>query len=491
MSPSIRSRLLPRLQDIFFISFFLAILLLGGRMLNLDGDFPRHLLTGKYILENRTVPTTELFIHPYLNRHSVSHASEWISDLIFYSTYSIAGLAGVVVLSATVLASTFTLLYNKLSTRLNLRIPILVIVAWGAAATSLNWALRPHLFSMLLLSIWLIWADDLRRGEKISIWKFPLLMLLWSNMHGEFIAGLLVLLAYAVGWAIDHVLDPEQTNLGIGKDLWVALLLSASISVINPGGIGPWVGILGFVNNPYLMSRMMEANAPNFQMPELRIFFGLLAFSIFLLTIKKEKLSAGQGLLLAGFSAMGLMAIRNIHLYGIAAPFVLAGTLAKTTNIPLVSRIESTLQKVEGQIKGVFWPVITVIGLSLFIITNSTAKNFYQFTPPMFPVQAVEWLEKNPQQGKMFNDLNWGGYLALHLWPEQLTFVDSMADVTGEVTMQYETIITLADGWLEIFDQYDIQWVIVESNSSIAKELEFGQHWNVIYKDNTAIILHK
>ena len=57
-------------------------------MLNLDGDFPRHLLTGKYILENRTVPTTELFIHPYLHRPNVSHSSEWLSDVIFYATYS-------------------------------------------------------------------------------------------------------------------------------------------------------------------------------------------------------------------------------------------------------------------------------------------------------------------------------------------------------------------------------------------------------------------
>jgi hypothetical protein len=62
MKSSFLMRLLPRIQDMFFISLFVAVLLLGQRMLNLDGDFPRHLLTGKYILENRTIPTTELFI---------------------------------------------------------------------------------------------------------------------------------------------------------------------------------------------------------------------------------------------------------------------------------------------------------------------------------------------------------------------------------------------------------------------------------------------
>lgn len=489
MKSNLRLWFLPRIQDIFFISIFIAVLLLGQRMLNLDGDLPRHLLTGKYILETRSFPTTEPFIHPYFNQPYVPH--EWLTDVIFYITYTYAGLAGTVALSALLIASTFAVLYNKLSTRLSLRIPIFMIVAWGAIATSLNWAVRPHLVSMFLLAIWLVWADDLRRGEKIPLWWLPVFMLAWSNLHGEFIAGILVLLAYSVGWGMDYLLDPANTSLSAGKNIWLALLLSILASLLNPGGIGPWVSILGFVNNQYLMSRMMEANTPNFQMPEMRVLLGLLAISIFLLAIKKEKLSAGQGLLLAGFSAMSLIAVRNIHLYGVVAPFVLAETLEVSRNFRLIDRLEVTLQNVEGKIKGIIWPVLTVISLSAFVITNNTMQRFYQFNPPMFPVQAVEWLERNPQQGKMFNELNWGGYLALHLWPEQLTFVDSMADTSGEVTMQYEIVITLADGWQDIFEQYDIEWAIIESKSPLAQALENEQHWRILYEDDTSIILRK
>jgi hypothetical protein len=489
MKTNLPLRLLPRIQDIFFISIFIAVLLLGQRMLNLDGDLPRHLLTGRYILENRTVPTTEPFIHPYLNQPYVSH--EWLADVILFTIYKYAGLAGIVALSAFLLASTFTLLYSKLSIRLSLRIPIFIIIAWGAIATSLNWATRPHLISMFLLAIWLTWADDLRRGEKIPFWRFPVFMLIWSNVHGEFIAGILVLLAYSVGWIMDYLLDPANTSLGAGKNIWLAFLLSAAVSLINPGGIGPWISILGFVNNQYLMSRMVEANTPNFQTPEMRILLGLLTISIFLLAIKKEKLSAGQGLLLAGFSAMSLIAVRNIHLYGVVAPFILAETLGEARKIHLIDRLETTLQNIEGRIKGIIWPVITVITLSAFVVTNPAAQNFYQFDPPAFPVQAVKWLEDNPQQGKMFNELNWGGYLALHLWPEQLTFIDSMADVSGEVTMQYEKSITLANGWQDIFEQHNIEWAIIESNSPLAQALENEYHWRVLYEDGTSIILRK
>jgi hypothetical protein len=316
-------------------------------------------------------------------------------------------------------------------------------------------------------------------------------MLLWSNLHGEFIAGILVLLAYSVGWVIDYLFDPANTDLRVGKNIWLTLVFSSLASLINPGGIGPWMGILGFINNKYLMSRMLEANAPNFQLPEMRVLLGLLAISILLLAIKKNKLSAGQGLLLAGFSSMSLIAVRNIHLYGIVAPFVLAETLIGTRNIRLIERLEITLQNVEDRIKGILWPLITTICLSVLVITNIAAQKFYQFLPSMFPVKAVEWLEKNPQQGKMFNELNWGGYLALHLWPGQLTFIDSMADVTGEVTMQYETVVTLASGWQDILKQHNIEWVVVECDSVLARELESKYQWNVLYKDENSVVLRK
>jgi hypothetical protein len=316
-------------------------------------------------------------------------------------------------------------------------------------------------------------------------------MILWANLHGEFIAGILVLIAYFAGWVFDFLTDRDHANANLGKRLFLALILSAIASLINPGGIGPWTGILGFVNNQYLMSRMLEANSPNFQIPEMKVLLGLLALSIFLLAIKKERLSAGKGFLLAGFTALCLMATRNIHLYGIAAPFVLAESLSFSKDLPLLGRLESTLDAVEGRIRGAAWPALIAILLGGFAIYSPVLKPFFQFSPQTFPVQAVTWLENNPQQGKMFNELDWGGYLALHLWPGQLTFIDSMADVTGEVTLEYEKVITLSADWQGIFKKYDITWVIINSNSDLASRLETEFNWEVLYKDNTAVILHR
>jgi hypothetical protein len=488
MKPPTARQFLPGLQDILFITIFLSVLLVGQRMLNLDGDLPRHLLMGETILQRHSIPTTELFIYPYHGQKYTPH--EWLTDLIFSVTVSYWGLAGLILVCAFLLSATFTVLYNSLSNRLQLRIPILLLTIWGAMAASINWAARPHLVSMLLLAIWLIWSDRLYRGEEVSLWRFPVLMLLWANLHGEFIAGILVLFAYSFGWMMEYVFDRSNTHIATGKKLWLVLVLSIIASLINPSGTGSWTTMVGFVNDRYLMSRMLEANSPNFQNPDMYVALGLLCFSVVVLAIKKDRLSVGQGFLLAGFTALALTATRNVHLYAVVAPFVLGEAIGFVKGHPVLERFEAVFQNIEDGRKGLSLTAVTaVVLISVFILRGET-QNFYQFSEPAFPVRAVQWLEENPQQGRMFNDLNWGGYIANHLWPTQLTFVDSMADTTGKVTRDYETILALHNGWQELINHYQIQWAIVQPQSQIARALiEMG--WITVYADDTSVILTK
>ena len=227
--------LIPRIQDIFFISIFLAVLMLGNRMLNMDGDLPRHILVGQVIAQTKEIPVTEPFAYPYQNIPYISH--EWLSDLLFYGIYSLTGLSGMIVASATILATAFYLLFRYSVERFGLRIPLLFLFLIGAATTSIHWIVRPHLLSMLMLAIWLIMTDRLRQGERTPIWGFPVLMMLWSNLHGEFIAGILVLFAYAAGWTWDFIFDRQNVDIVIGKKLWLALLLSTIACLLTPSGI--------------------------------------------------------------------------------------------------------------------------------------------------------------------------------------------------------------------------------------------------------------
>jgi hypothetical protein len=481
---------LPGLQDILFISIFLAVMLLGPIMLNMDGDLPRHLLTGKVILETKTVPKTEPFVYPYQEKPFVSHSHDWLSDSSFYWVYKSAGLPGLVILSALVLAATFSIVYTYISKQSNLRLFSLFLVVWGAAATSLNWVTRPFLFSMLFLAVWLTWLDKLSQNEKIRLWYFPALILVWSNMHGEFIAGFLALFAYAAGWLWDYLFNRNYAILQVGKNLLIVAGISFLASLINPGGLNPWKSLLGFVNNSYLMSRMYEARQPDFSRPEFLVLLGLLSFSIFLLAAKTQKISTAQAILLAGFSGMSLIAGRNIHLYGIVAPFVLAGAIRVDNIGGFLFRLENTLSHMEQRIRGNVWPLLITVAVGVMVLSSQSLQSIYKFSPVFFPIQAVNWLQGNPQQGKMFNEINWGGYLAMYLWPDHSVFADSMADTTGELTYEYESVITLSPQWAKILSKYQIEWAVIQTSSELAKMLE-KEGWEVIYTDQTASIFRK
>lgn len=188
---------LPHMDALLFIILFLSTLTLGPRMLNIDGDLPRHLLMGKAVLENGTPPTQEIFSYPYENRSYIPH--EWLAGVIYYLMFLVFGLNGVVFLAGMLIAATFGAIYSEaLRNNAGKVVPFLLLML-GAIVTSIHWVARPHLFTMLFLAIWLVLVDRLSRGIAIKIWIFPALILIWANMHAEFIASFLILAAYTAG----------------------------------------------------------------------------------------------------------------------------------------------------------------------------------------------------------------------------------------------------------------------------------------------------
>lgn len=453
-------------------------------MLNIDGDLPRHLLMGKYILETGTPPTQEIFSYPYEGEPYVSH--EWLAGLLYYLSYILFGLNGVILLASLLIATTFTILYSEAVKQNGESFPVFLLVLLGAAVTSIHWIPRPHLFTMLFLGIWLVLTERLSRDIPPKPWMFPALMLFWGNIHAEFVAGFLTLLACIAGWLWESIFARQSLNLQTGRNLLLITLTSFLATLINPAGLKTWETILDYVNNSYLMSRITETRPPDFTQPEYLPLLILLVFSVLLLIIRRNKFTHAHIFLILGFGMMSLLSARNAHLFGVVAPCVLANGLRGISSFQPFKRIESLISQVESQINGGMLPIILTVAISIIFLAR--AGDFNRFEPTVFPVDAVGWLKDNPQSGRMFNAFDWGGYMLFHLWPEQKVFIESQTDVRGELTREYEKVVTLRSDWQEVFAQYDIAWVIVPPQWELAKELiDLG--WEIAYQDQTAIIL--
>lgn len=486
-SASIINYLLPRMRDLLFLVIFAAALAAGWRTLNNDGDLPRHLLMGRVIVETHTVPRQEIFSFVYEGRPYVAH--EWLADVIYYLFYAALGLKGVVLLTALLIASAFFVLYSALASEFNERLVMLILTLWGLVITYPFWVARPLLFSIFFLALWLVLTDRISRGGKVNFWILPGLMILWGNIHAEFVAGFLVLLAYMAGWFWDYLFNRKGLDRQVIKKLAGIFAVSMAASLINPFGWDTWRTILSYLGNKYLMSTILETKPPDFSSPAFLVELLLIIASILLFALKTERLRSGPAFLLAGFTVLAMTSGRNMHLYGVVAPFVLAGPAIEIANFSFLKKSASAMMQIEKKLKGLIWPAATVL-ISLGLLISGKLGKDYMIDPKLFPVDAVRWLKTNPQSGHMFNNFIWGGYMVWRLWPEQKDFIDSQSDLSGEATKYYLTVEKLEPGWQEVLARYDVKWVIMPVNSDLSLEL-VKDGWNVLYKDQTAIVLRQ
>ncbi|MCK4488992.1 MAG: hypothetical protein KAU23_01970, partial [Anaerolineales bacterium] len=92
--PGIAAVLIPRIGEILFIAIFIALIGLGPKLMNVDGDLGRHITLGDYIISSRSIPTRDVFSHTKLGDPLTPH--EWLADVIFALAHRAAGLDGIV-----------------------------------------------------------------------------------------------------------------------------------------------------------------------------------------------------------------------------------------------------------------------------------------------------------------------------------------------------------------------------------------------------------
>lgn len=484
--------LLPRLQDILFVATLVASFLLGPRMFGIDSDLGRHLAIGEHILNTRTIPTEDIFSHTMTGTERPPY--EWLTQVFFALAHRVAGLDGVALVVSLVIAVTFTFLYIQATKYSRLPITSLILTILAMSASSLHWLPRPHVMTFLFLALLLERLETLQRGADVPIWQFPLLMLLWVNLHGGFIFGFFVWLAYLAGWVWDKWIKKSDPDNTIWRQLLRGFLLAGIASTLTPGGLGSWRAVLNN-RSRFILSQTVETMPPDMGQAGTWPFFLLVALSIVFLLMARKQAKTSHIFLLGGMAGLGFFMARNIPLFAIAAVPVLsiwAKEPLRTWNKWIT--FEERITELQKPIQGVFWPVLLGLGCITLIVGRQAVRKdaLFHFDQRVFPTQAVEWLEEHPQSGKMFNEFNWGGYLLYRLWPYQRVFLDSQTDFYGEALMrEYEQILTASEGWENILAFYDVSWTILSHDARLSGILQERADWEMIYEDETAIIMRK
>jgi hypothetical protein len=490
--------LMPRLEDVLFIAVMLLVVMLGPRLLNVDGDLGRHLTVGQYILQTGRIPTADIFSHTMSGENLTPH--EWLTEVVFALVYRVLGLDSIVLLSAIVLALTFWLTYRAAVRRSGLGLAALALTLLAVSASSLHWLARPHLFTLLLVVAWTDGLERIARGERIAWWRQPLIMLGWANLHGAFVFGFVIWLAYAVDWAWRvWRTPPGEPRPRHGRQLALVLGLSLAATLVNPVGMRLWATSVGYAGNAYLVGHTAEYLSPNFHDVSTWPFLLMILASPWMMAAGRRPLEGRSLLLLLGWTGLGLYSVRHVAVYAVIAAPILAEALAGALRGTMVGEAwlkrESRVGELDARFRGGLWPAVCVLAVGALMalgVRLTPVPGGNSFSSRVFPVQAMDWAIANPPGNRVFNYFPWGGYLLFRAWPDVTVFIDGQTDFYGEgLTREYETVITLAEGWEQILARYDVDWVIMPTDSRLVRALRQDDGWAEAYADATAVVLQR
>ncbi len=486
---------LPRLEYVLLAALFWSVAANGPKLLNFDGDLPRHLLLGQLIRETRSVPTTDTFSFRTEGFPSIPH--EWLSQVILSLSNDLLGLSGVVLLTTLLVTLVWAVVYREAARRSNGLFITLFVSALGIAVSMIHVLPRPHLFTYLFTALWIMVLERIMDNKLRLWWLLPAIMVVWVNLHGMFVLGIIIWGIYLVGSWLEYPSRSWFSQLST-KSLLIGGFLSVLATFFSPSGLHIWSTIASLGSNAYITSRIPEYQSANFHIPETWPFILLLILTIIGLARNGTKTAWTHVLLTGAFAAIALYTSRMLPLFAIVVVPITARNLSELIRQEFPNSryiaIEKNFSAINEMSNGWIWLLVVVIAVTAIFRSGQAIdpeNKGNTFDPAFFPVQAVNWLNSNPQEGHMLNEFDWGGYLLLKLSPRQQIFMDGHTHIYGEtLTREYETVMAQYEGWQKILDKYQIRWGVMRTKSSMVHALT-AMNWEILYQDDTATILRR
>jgi hypothetical protein len=510
--------LVPSGADLFFvvILFSLSCGPFSVRLLN-DAGIGWHIRNGEQILRTHTISHTDVFSST-MSGHTW-YAWEWLYDVVIAALHHWLGLNGVVFFTALVIAATFSI-----ALRVGLKhgggLPntmALLVLSIGAA--SIHFLARPHVLSWLLAVIWFQLLDSDANApsprEFHGLLWYPLLMLFWTNLHGGFLLGLVLLALYGGGGLIEFVFSREGKDRRLIHDklnyFAAAGLLSFAASLINPFGYKLYSHIYEYLTNRFLMDHIDEFLSPNFHGGAQQCFAAILLVTLVAIASARERLTPARVLVVVFAAYSGLYSSRNLPVSSILLTLIIAPILSRAVANAAESRAAvSPLRKIFGRIssfsnrmdlmessfRGHMWAVLAVIlGVAICVHGGKVGSQQWmnsRFGSERFPVEATSVIASRGIRDPIFCPDYWGGYLIYRLYPQSKVVIDDRHDLYGEKFLeQYLQTVHVGPGWNELLDRQRVNWVLAPTQSSLANILKESPQWKMDYEDRTARLFER
>jgi hypothetical protein len=403
------------------------------------------------------------------------------------------GIAGIAVAFGIITWVGFVLIYRTARGGSQPYIIAGLAVALGAAAGGPIWGPRAQMITFVFACLELMWLAGYLQGRSRAINWFPLLMVLWANLHGGWVIGFaflgVALLSEGIQFALNRSEPSHRAHL---KRLGLIFAASVGAVAVTPHGLGLYAYPFQTQGSVAQQRLIVEWFSPDFHQTFLRPFEAMVLMLFTGFVLRRPTLY--EFLLSATVVLLALQSVRHVALFVAAATPIVMTTWSAIWR-DLAGRRGWTTGAVETA-----RPVMAVmVALALLVIAGASAMRVNQgfrqqdqLVAANFPVGAADYLAAHPEVGtRMYNQYGWGGYLAYRFYPEpnRKVFVFGEAALMGDDLLnRYEDVQTLRTNWRKVLDEKQVDYVVYNRDEALSNVLIDDPRWTLVYQDKVAMI---
>ncbi|MBV8897938.1 MAG: hypothetical protein JO051_15605 [Acidobacteriaceae bacterium] len=494
-------RLLPSLTDFAFVLplFLLFGMLSGPTRLLSDGDTGWHIRTGDWILTHGRVPTVDLFSFSMPGKPWF--AWEWGWDLLFAAVHRSAGLAGVAFVNIALLCLASALVFRLIRRYTDHDVLAFGFTIFAVCGSVIHWWARPHLVSWVFALMFSHLILSAEQGNRKALLYAPALMVLWTNLHGGFFLGILLLLASAAGEALQAILDGARISFAAYRrvlDYLACALACGLATLVNPYGWALHGHLVSYLRDSTLLDNIAEFQSLSFHKPG-SIFFECMlllgAAAAFWCFSNKR---AGLAFIVLFWAHAALFSCRNIPLFmlfsAVPAALLTQHVLRRLGRKPAFATLRAEITDTLREFKRVerAGRVYAMSGVGLLVVAAGLASGkgvFHsEFNPKNFPSQAIDVAHKAGFK-HLFTTDQWADYLIYRYYPSERVFFDGRSDFYGmDLLRKYQHMINAQFDCEELLKKYSIDGVMLKSDAPLATLLKHSSAWTLLFDDGSTIL---
>jgi len=402
---------------------------------------------------------------------------EWLSELPYYFAFQAWGQRGLLAVQLVLLWLIFAGVYYLALRRGANFGEAALLTMFGVAMGSYDFAPRMLHFGWLCFIVMLLVLERFQRTGK-GLWGLPLLFVVWINLHGSWVFGLVVMGIYIVSGLVEGqwgVVEAERWPPPQLRKLLLTFAACVAALFVNPYGYKQ-------VLYPFDLLFRQKINLDNmgeWQSVNFHSGWGKLAMIMIV------------GMLAAAWFSRKPWKLRDI-LLGVFAVWAALNHLrflmfAAIILVPILAPRLRLFPPYDAQ-KDKPWLNLAISATiaAIIVVSYPSAAGLQGHIDSLFPRDAVHFMLQRQITGRLFNWYDYGGYIEFYA-PEIKTFSDGRTDifVYNGILDDYIKINSLEQP-IELLDKYKIDYVLFPVNHRVGYVLEHSPEWRTIYEDKVA-----